>query len=63
MTRSAREFIEEWIGYCMTEETRSRKGAMLIGPKRSGKGTICHVIRQWSETDLCRPQLQHLGGW
>ena len=42
----ALQFIEEWIGYCMTEETRFQKGAMLIGPKRSGKGTISHVMRQ-----------------
>jgi putative DNA primase/helicase len=40
------QFVEEWIGYCMTEETRFQKGAMLIGPKRSGKGTISHVMRQ-----------------
>jgi putative DNA primase/helicase len=40
------QFIEQWIGYCMTEETRFQKGAMLIGPKRSGKGTISHVLRQ-----------------
>jgi putative DNA primase/helicase len=44
-TESA-EFLEEWMGYCMTEETKFQKGAMLVGPKRSGKGTICHVLRQ-----------------
>ena len=42
----SKEFLEEWMGYCMTEETRFQKGAMLIGPKRSGKGTISHVLRQ-----------------
>lgn len=42
----SKQFIEEWMGYCMTEETRFQKGAMLIGPKRSGKGTISHVLRQ-----------------
>jgi putative DNA primase/helicase len=40
------QFLEEWMGYCMTEETKFQKGAMLIGPKRSGKGTISHVLRQ-----------------
>lgn len=39
-------FLEEWMGYCMTEETKFQKGAMLVGPKRSGKGTISHVLRQ-----------------
>ena len=38
--------IEELMGYCMTEETRFQKGALFVGPKRSGKGTISHVLRQ-----------------
>lgn len=42
----SKQFIEEWMGYCMTEETRFQKAAMLIGPKRSGKGTITHVLHQ-----------------
>jgi putative DNA primase/helicase len=42
----SKQFIEEWMGYCMTEETRFQKGAMLIGEKRSGKGTITNVLRQ-----------------
>jgi len=42
----SRNFVEEFMGYCMTEETKFQKGAMLIGPKRSGKGTISHVLRQ-----------------
>jgi len=41
----SKQFLEEWMGYCMTEETKFQKGAMLIGPKRSGKGTISHVLR------------------
>ena len=40
------DFVEQWIGYCMTEETKFQKGAMFIGPKRSGKGTISYVIQQ-----------------
>jgi putative DNA primase/helicase len=39
-------FIEEWIGYCMTEETRFEKAALFVGPKRSGKGTIAYVMRR-----------------
>jgi putative DNA primase/helicase len=42
----SKQFAEEWMGYCMTEETRFQKGAMLIGARRSGKGTITHVLRQ-----------------
>ncbi|TFV74107.1 hypothetical protein E4K64_19130 [Bradyrhizobium frederickii] len=40
------QFLEEFMGYCMTEETKFQKGAMLIGPKRSGKGTISRVLQQ-----------------
>jgi putative DNA primase/helicase len=42
----SKAFLEEWMGYCMTEETKFQKGAMLIGPKRSGKGTISHVLQR-----------------
>ncbi len=44
--KETKDFLEEWMGYCMTEETKFQKGAMLIGPKRTGKGTISHVLRQ-----------------
>jgi putative DNA primase/helicase len=37
-------FLEEFGGYCMTEETKFEKGAMLVGPRRSGKGTYRDVI-------------------
>jgi putative DNA primase/helicase len=43
---AAQEFVEEWLGYCMTDETKFQKGALLIGEKRSGKGTICHVLER-----------------
>ena len=37
-------FLEEFGGYCMSEETKFEKGAMLVGPRRSGKGTYRDVI-------------------
>jgi putative DNA primase/helicase len=37
-------FLEEFMGYCMTGDTRFEKAAMLIGPKRTGKSTIVHLI-------------------
>jgi putative DNA primase/helicase len=42
----SKQFIEEWMGYCMTDDVRLHKGAMLIGKGRNGKGTIAHVIRR-----------------
>jgi hypothetical protein len=37
---------EEDLLYCMMKEIRFQKAAMFIGPKRSGKGTITHIIRR-----------------
>ena len=37
-------FLEEFIGYCMTGDTKFEKAAMLIGPRRSGKSTIVDLI-------------------
>ena len=36
--------LQEWIGYLLTLDTRQEKILLLIGPKRSGKGTIARVI-------------------
>jgi len=38
--------LQEWMGYLLTPDTKQQKIAMLIGPKRSGKGTIARVLRQ-----------------
>lgn len=38
--------LEEWMGYCMTEETKFQKGLLMIGQKRSGKSTISRVLQQ-----------------
>ena len=41
--------LQEWFGYCLTADTRLQKMLFLIGPKRSGKGTIARVLRDdWS---------------
>ena len=37
--------LQTWFGYCMTSDTRQQKILMLVGPKRSGKGTIARVLR------------------
>jgi putative DNA primase/helicase len=42
--REAIDTLQEVFGYCLTAETRQQKAFMLIGPKRSGKGTIARVL-------------------
>lgn len=38
------ELLQEWFGYCLTACTDAQKMAMLLGPPRSGKGTIMRVL-------------------
>jgi putative DNA primase/helicase len=37
--------LQEWFGYCLLPDTSQQKILMLVGPKRSGKGTIARVLR------------------
>jgi putative DNA primase/helicase len=37
--------VQEWFGYCLTPDTSQQKILMIVGPKRSGKGTIARVQR------------------
>ena len=39
------EALQEWFGYLLTSETRLQKILMMIGPKRSGRGTIARVLK------------------
>jgi P4 family phage/plasmid primase-like protien len=36
--------LQKWFGYCLTADTSQQKILMLIGPPRSGKGTIARVL-------------------
>ena len=40
------ETLQEWFGYCLTPDTSLQKIMMMIGPIRSGKGTIARILRQ-----------------
>lgn len=35
--------LQEWFGYLLTPDTSHQKILMLIGPKRSGKGTVARI--------------------
>lgn len=39
------ELLQDWFGYCLTPDTKHQKILMLLGPQRSGKGTIVRVLR------------------
>lgn len=36
--------LQQWFGYCLTSDTRLQKILMIVGPKRSGKGTIAKIL-------------------
>lgn len=39
-----RQALQEFIGYLLTADTSQQKIGLIIGPKRSGKGTIARVL-------------------
>jgi putative DNA primase/helicase len=38
------DLLQEWFGYCLTGDTSQQKMMLMVGPKRSGKGTIARVL-------------------
>lgn len=36
--------LQEWCGYCLTPDTSQQKTLLIVGAKRSGKGTIGRVL-------------------
>jgi putative DNA primase/helicase len=38
--------LQEYIGYCLTRETKHHKALLLLGESRSGKSTIIQTIRK-----------------
>lgn len=55
------ECLQEIMGYCLTSDTSLQKMFMIIGPRRSGKGTINRVMRALIGKDnFCSPTLDSL---
>jgi putative DNA primase/helicase len=55
--------LQEWFGYCLTPDTRQQKMLMIVGPRRSGKGTIGHVLNQVvGQSNTVWPTTERLGG-
>jgi putative DNA primase/helicase len=42
---TAIEALQEFFGYALTPDTSQQKILMIVGPKRSGKGTIARILR------------------
>uniref|UniRef100_A0A9E8CSX3 Phage/plasmid primase, P4 family n=1 Tax=Bosea sp. NBC_00436 TaxID=2969620 RepID=A0A9E8CSX3_9HYPH len=57
----AMELLQEWFGLCLSSYTGLQKALLVIGPKRSGKGTIQRVLTQLVGVGaVCAPTLGSL---
>jgi putative DNA primase/helicase len=53
--------LREWFGYLLTGDTSQQKVLLIVGPKRSGKGTIARVLRDLlGKQNTCAPTLASL---
>ncbi len=53
--------LQEIFGYLLTADTRQQKAFLLVGPKRSGKGTIARVATAMlGQDNVCAPTLASL---
>lgn len=54
--------IQEWMGLCaLTSDTRHQKSLLIVGPRRSGKGTILRVFRSLAgDSNVCAPSFASL---
>ena len=43
--QQALETLQEWFGYCLTTDTSQQKIMLMVGPPRSGKGTIARILK------------------
>jgi len=59
----AQETLQEMFGYLLTADTSQQKMFMVIGPRRSGKGTIGRVLSALiGQHNTCGPTMQQLTG-
>jgi putative DNA primase/helicase len=60
--QSSIECLQEFMGYCLTPDTSQQKIQLIVGPKRSGKGTIARVLEAVVGThNYVAPTLSSLG--
>lgn len=59
--RQAIEVLQEWFGYVLTSDNRQQKMLLLVGPPRSGKGTIARILTAMiGIANVCGPTLSSL---
>ena len=54
--------LQQWFGYTLIPDTRHQKMLALVGPPRSGKSTICRILRALvGAENVAGPTLASLG--
>ena len=60
--QQAIELLQEWFGYSLAPDTSQQKILLIVGPKRSGKGTIARVLKKLlGSTSVAGPTMSSLG--
>lgn len=55
--------LQMWFGYLLTPDTRLQKILLMVGPKRSGKGTIARILRELlGHANVVGPTLSSMQG-
>ena len=59
----SQQVLQEWAGYLLTQDTRLHKILLMVGPPRSGKGTIGRIFRELlGYFNVAGPTLSSLSG-
>jgi putative DNA primase/helicase len=59
----ALDLLQEWFGYSLICDTSQQKMLLIVGPRRSGKGTIARVLtRLVGPANVCGPTTSSLAG-
>lgn len=60
--RMAAELLQDWFGYLLLPDMAQEKMLLMIGPPRSGKGTIQKVLTALvGRSNVCAPSVKSLG--
>lgn len=59
----AATLLQEWFGYLLLPDMTQEKMLLMVGPPRSGKGTIQKVLTELvGRSNICAPSIKSLGG-
>jgi putative DNA primase/helicase len=57
------DLVQQWFGYMLTADTAQQKALLLVGPRRSGKGTLGRVLKALiGAANVCGPTTSSLAG-